>query len=326
MPHYPRLGQKTTFVAFCSCYYNDMIERFKQGKLLWINMKTPSPVEVKKVMKELDIPPQLMTDLTTVVPKNTVQRIDGTVKLTIDFPTIKRVGADHQFEIKFFISKSTLLTVQYEEMEGVDRFKRQFEVAMTLRKAQKHMNGGHIFLSLFNNLYESASTKLDYIESQLSTIEAEIFRNNEKQMVAEIANTSKRLIAFRHVLRGHEDIFRDLDSALAHIFNDAFVNDMKMLQHQFLLLRHRAQTQYETLEALRDTNAAMLYTKQNEIMKLFTIMAFTTFPLTLFSSIFGMNTQNTPLIGHTFDFWIIISVMISAAICFFAFFKHKSWI
>lgn len=303
-----------------------MVERFKQGKLLWINMKSPSPEEVKKVMQELSLPPQLMTDLTTVVPKNAVQRIDGTVKVTLDFPTIKRVGADHQFEIKFFISKNTLLTVQYEEMEGIDRFKRQFEVAMTLRKAQKHVSGGHIFISLFNNLYDSASTKLDYIESQLATIESEIFRNNEKQMVVEIANTSKRLIAFRHVLRGHEDIFRDLGTALEHTFNDVFASDIKGLHHQFLILQHRAQTQYETLEALRDTNAAMLYTKQNEIMKLFTIMAFTTFPLTLFSSIFGMNTRNTPLIGHSFDFWIIISVMVTAAVCFFVFFKHKGWL
>ena len=69
----------------------------------------------------------------------------------------------------------------------------------------------------------------------------------------------------------------------------------------------------------------MLTTKQNETIKTLTIMAFITFPLTLFSSMFGMNTEGTPIIGHQYDFWIIIAVMCTVAVFFFAFFKYKKW-
>jgi Mg2+ and Co2+ transporter CorA len=71
-----------------------MVERFTQGKLIWINLKNPTTDEVTKAMNELSIPPVLMTDLTTVVPKNTATRNDGTIKITLDFPTIKHVGRD----------------------------------------------------------------------------------------------------------------------------------------------------------------------------------------------------------------------------------------
>ena len=80
---------------------------------------------------------------------------------------------------------------------------------------------------------------------------------------------------------------------------------------------------FETLEELRNTNSALLTTKQNEIMKLFTILAFITFPLTLFTSMFGMNTIATPIVGGTNDFWMILGIMGVVSIGFFAYFKYK---
>jgi LPXTG-motif cell wall-anchored protein len=54
-------------------------------------------------------------------------------------------------------------------------------------------------------------------------------------------------------------------------------------------------------------------------------MAFITFPLTLLSSLFGMNVQSAPIIGSRGDFWIIVGIMIMGAIGFFTYFKRKGW-
>ena len=77
---------------------------------------------------------------------------------------------------------------------------------------------------------------------------------------------------------------------------------------------------------LREINNSLVSTKQNEVMKILTIMAFVTFPLSLLASIFGMNTVYLPIVGHSLDFWIIIGIMAGATICFFAFFKHNRWL
>ena len=302
-----------------------MVERFKQGKVTWVNMKNPSPEDIKKVMKELDISPVLVTDLTTPVPKNSAVCIDGSIKITLDFPVIKRIDIGHPYEAKFIISKNSLVSVYYEEMEGIDRFKRQFEVATTLRKAQKHITGVHLFISIMNNIYDSSASKLDYIESTLGEIEDNIFKNNERQMVAEISNVSKKLITFRHILRGHEDVFREARPMFNDLYGDTFSDEIQNIQGHYFLILRRTNTLFETLTALRETNTAMLTTRQNEIIKNLTLMAFITFPLTLLSSMFGMNVQSAPIIGNEGDFWIIVTIMILGAIGFFSFFKHKGW-
>ena len=55
----------------------------------------------------------------------------------MDFPIVKRTDINRTHEVKFIISKDYLITAQYEEMEAFDRFKKEFEVLVTLGKANK---------------------------------------------------------------------------------------------------------------------------------------------------------------------------------------------
>ncbi len=305
--------------------YTGMVERLVAGKLTWVNLKNPIAEEVHEVAKEYDIPPMFIGDLLTPVPRNYAIQSDGAIKLAIDFPVVKRIESDHPYEVKFIILKRTLVTVQYEEMEALDRFKKHMEVLTTLKKTKKTLSGMDLFLSMMNELYQTSSSKLDYIESILSDIEAEIFKDNEKQMVVEIAKANKRLIAYRHTLRGHEDVFFEAEPLFEKEYDGAYNSDFIALKKMYTILFHRANALFETLNAIRTANDSMLNTKQNETIKTLTIMAFITFPLTLFSSMFGMNTEGTPIIGHPKDFWIIVGVMCTATIFFFSFFKYKKW-
>jgi magnesium transporter len=211
-------------------------------------------------------------------------------------------------------------------MDGLDKFKRQFEVSATLRKKQSALTGVHLFISLISNLYGAVSSEVDYIESKLAHIEEHIFQHDERRMVREIAVVGKALITFRHILRGHEDVLREAVPLFDKVYKEAFAPDLKNIYGQFFLLQRRINTLFDTHTALRETNIALLSTRQNEIIKNLTIMAFITFPLTLLSSMFGMNVHSAPIIGVPGDFWVIVGIMILASGLFLAFFKHKRWI
>ncbi|MCA9365636.1 magnesium transporter CorA family protein, partial [Candidatus Kaiserbacteria bacterium] len=168
--------------------------------------------------------------------------------------------------------------------------------------------------------------KLDYIESKINDIEQEIFKENEKAMVSEISNLGRRVISFRHTISSYELVLDQLKPAYITAFGKASANHIATLPNSYDHLMRRVQAIQRTLDEFRDTNTALLTTKQNEIMKILTIMAFITFPLTLFTSMFGMNTVTTPILGQENDFWIITGIMIVVSIGFFGYFKFKDWI
>ena len=167
--------------------------------------------------------------------------------------------------------------------------------------------------------------KLDYLDSQLKDIEEEIFNDHEEEMVYALSKVSRRLIAFKQVIDAHEDALDKLSVGMKTAFTRAHTASVDAIIHQYDIVRRRLQALTSTFVDLRETNNSLHDTKQNEFMRVFTILAFITFPLTLFSSMFGMNTSNTPIVGHHFDFWIIVIIMIMVSISFFAYFRHKKW-
>lgn len=110
-----------------------------------------------------------------------------------------------------------------------------------------------------------------------------------------------------------------------HFFSTPSAFVFRDLLHQYHLIRNLLKTYNETLNALDRTNQSLITTHTNEIIKILTIMAFATFPLMLFTSLFGMNTKTLPIVGAPNDFWIIVGIMLLATGAMFAFFKNKGW-
>ncbi len=302
-----------------------MITRYEQKNRTWIDVLNPTPEEIKEVATEAAIPADFTHDLTVMIPHSKTVYEKGALKVTLDFPIVRRTDINHPHEIKFIVTKTHLVTIRFEDIEALHRFGKEFEVLCVLENGRQKPTIT-LFITMLTFLYEAMNLKLDYIANKLKDIEEEIFKEHEKEMVFELSQISRRLISFKQTIAAHEHALTQLRSGIGVAFGKKYEKEVDILEHHYRHLTRQLYTLDHTLNDLRETNHALLSTKQNEIMKIFTILAFITFPLTLFTSVFGMNTVATPIVGNQSDFWIIISVMVVVSIFFFAYFKYKKWI
>ena len=303
-----------------------MVEHLKNKSLTWVDLQRPTASQIRDIVEECAIPPELAADWGGPVARSGVSAKDDAVKVTLDFPLLTKQGADTPYELKCIVTKGTLITVRYEDNEAFHRFKKTFEVVTTLYTTKKHTSGMHLFVALLDALYTTLQSKLDYVETKLSDIENEIFKEREKEMVFELSHLTRRMILFRHTVGVHKEILREVRTYMPPDKGRTACEALEALLEHHAHLTRRTAALFENLEELRRTNNALLTTKQSEIMKIFTILAFVTFPLTLLTSIFGMNTTTMPLVGTPGDFWIIVSAMSIATVGFFFYFKYKRWI
>ncbi len=302
-----------------------MIQRFTQKKLTWLDVLNPTTEDIREIAAEAGIPSEFTNDLTVTIPHNEVFHVKGALKITLDFPIVKRTDINHPHEIKFIVTKTHLVTIRFEDIESIHRFGKEFEVLCMLNNKQV-TQPINLFITLLNYLYDAMYLKLDYLETKMRDIEEEIFNEHEREMVFEISSVSRRLITFKQTISAHENALMRLRGSVGFAFGKKYEERINELEHHFRNLNRQVYALSSTLDDLRDTNMALLSTKQNETMKIFTILAFITFPLTLFTSMFGMNTVTTPIVGQEGDFWIILSVMAIVSVFFFVFFKYKKWI
>jgi len=134
------------------------------------------------------------------------------------------------------------------------------------------------------------------------------------------------VIDFKQIIHLHREILESFSTIPGELFGKDFDYYIDEMKHAYTSVHGLVLSNKELLSDLRETNDSLLSTKQNEHMKLFSILAFVTFPLMLFLNIFMLPTSHTPIIGYDYDWEILVGTVIVLAIGMFYFFKKKGWI
>lgn len=289
----------------------------------WIDLNSPTKEEVDSLVLVQNINPIIAKDLLTPTPSQYAEEEDGLIYAVLHIPAFKHShsSGDAQ-EIDFLISQDSVITARYDSIDSLHYFSKQIEVNEILNKGEN----SNLFFGMMKEIYKSMADELSYMEDWMKEIEKNIFAGREKEMVFTISSAGRNLLNFKRIVDPHGNVFEFLKEKGRVKFGEKFEAEAKSLIEEWRHTMRRVNNQIELVNELRETNNSMLSTKQNEIMKVLTIMAFVTFPLSLIASVFGMNTNYLPIVGHRFDFLIVMGIMASAALLMFVFFKHKKWV
>jgi len=290
---------------------------------VWTDLNSPTKEELDSLILSQNVDPIVAKDLLSPTPRQYATPFDKSIYVVIHIPffTHAHPGSSEQ-EIDFIITEKGLVTARYESIDALHYFGKQVEVSEILNRE----NGSHLFFGLMKEVYGSLLNEVEYIEDSLTEIEKNTFNGYEKEMVWGISSTARNILILKRVVGAHEEVWQTLIEAGGQNFGEKFKKDAISLLKEWRRLMVSISNIYDTLNQIRETNNSILTTKQNEVMQIFTILAFVTFPLSLVAAIFGMNTAFTPIIGAPGDFWIVVSIMVMMSLAMFAYFKYKKWI
>jgi len=166
------------------------------------------------------------------------------------------------------------------------------------------------------------------VETRLKNIERQMFTGEPRSTVRAISNINREFLHLEAALATQAEPLAQFLEELTkrNLFPATFQKRTKHLEAEHAQVSRMLNLMRAVATELRETNTDLLNTQQNEIMKVLTIMAFVTFPLSLISSIFGMNTHYLPIVGQPGDFWIILGLMVALASSFLIFFRMKHWL
>ena len=305
-----------------------MIFRHTHNKTTWIDLESPTEEELASITREFSIGARIESELTAPTPLPLVAGEAGLTLLVLHFPAFAgESGESRDQEIDFVVGKHFVLTVHYEIVEALHLLRRLFETEEALR------DGGNLPTEmllevLFAHLFAAVRDHGQHIAQEMVRVENEMFDGHERKTVREISSVSRAFLHLEATLASQEEPLERFLRTLTRpqFFGETFSDRAGRIaamrnQAQRFLLTHRA-----VATELRETNAALLETRQNEIMRTLTVVSFILLPLELIAIIFAMQLPGIPLHENPNGFWIVIAglAVFGAFLTLFA--AYKRWI
>ena len=303
-----------------------MQSRYEQNGLTWIDIESPTPADIQSIISEFGIAVQTAEELLLPSGKPRAEFYENYLYIIFHFPALRHSHTMREQEIDFIVGRNFIITAHREVIDSLHKFSKVFEVNSVLETNDLGEHAGFLFFYMLKKLYKAVEHELEYIHHDLSAIEEHIFSGHEAEMVAAISRSSRDLLNLRQTVEPHHEVLHELEQEGTRLFGDDFLPYLRALSNEYYRVHTHIIRETESLHELRETNNSLLTTKQNETMKIFTILAFVTFPLSLITSVFDMNLANNPVANVPYGFWIVMTIMAGATILMFSYFKRKGWL
>ncbi len=303
-----------------------MLTKHTHRGLVWIDLESPSQDEIRSVANEYHLNPLVVHELSAPSLKPKVDLYDNLIYLILHFPRARRTAEEHDQEIDFILGKKFLITVRYGASETLHLVSKIFDASAVLDKGSFGPHAGFIFFFLLGKLYEALLYELSAVGESLRSVEERIFGGEEREMVLGLSEISRGILYFKRSLSLHRDVLESFEIAGKKFFGEEFAFHLRALTGDYYRVEHAVEGNAAFLSELRETNNALLSTKQNEIMKTLTVLAFIALPATTVLSLFQIETASRPIVGMPFDFWLLALMVGGIAFGLFTWFKYRKWL
>lgn len=289
---------------------------------VWIDLNSPTKEEVDSLVLTQNINPVTAKDLLAPTPSQFAKEDGQTIYTVLHIPAFRHAHTtEDSQEVDCIISAGGLITARYDSIDALHYFAKRMEVSEALNKNPDL----HLFFGMMAEIYKSLADELAYMEDWMKEIEKNIFEGQEKAMVFTISNASRNLLNFKRIMDPHGNVFEFLREVGKEKFGEAFGAEAKMLIEEWRRIMKRVSNQMDLVIELRETNNAMLTTKQNEIMKNLAVIGSVLLPLTIIGQVFGLSVRDFPLKEDPNAFWIVVGLMFVVMVASIVYARVKKW-
>lgn len=305
-----------------------MIFRHEYKGGVWVDLEQPSENDIRQIAEEFSVCEHIEKELIYPTPMPLVSVDENMALLVLHFPTHGvNDGEIKSQEVDIVVGKNFIITVRYEVVAPLHYLKKLLE-AQSLVEGHTQITTDVMLEVLFAHLYTSVRDHINHVADNLSRVEKEMFDGRERMTVRSISNISREFLHAEASLATQEESLSDFMEAMSQLkfFDESFKLRAERIKTVRSNVARVVKTHRSVATELRETNIALLSAKQNEIIKILTVVSFIFLPLAFIAKIFAMKVEYMPFVDDPNGFWIILGFMFFIALALMFYVSRKRWI
>jgi magnesium transporter len=294
--------------------------------LTWVQLDAPTLEEASQLAERYGWHP---LDLEDVLSRRQRPKVDeypdylfGVLHFPVYDKSIQRLNAA---ELDVFVGNDYLVTLPTVELLPVTRLFARCQEDEELRDQLFAKGSGYLLYHILDDLFDYCFPILDKIGHKLDSVEDDMFEERAEDVVRDLSNVKQEIISYRKIIKPERSTLRLLERQIERFLPE----DLELYFDDIVDASERIwdllDNYKEVVEALEDTNESVISHRQNDVLRVLTVVTVILLPLTLITGIFGMNVH-FPGFETGAAFWAIVGFMLGLALALTAFFSLKRWL
>ena len=301
------------------------ISELTANGLTWVHVSEPTDVEAAVLAERFGFHELDIEDVLSKRQRPKIDEYPDYLFVVLHFPFYdKAVQRLNAAEVDIFLGQGFLITLPNVELHPATYLFRRCEEDAELREELFAKGSGYLLYHVLDDLFDYCFPILDKISHKLERIEDEMYEGRSEEVVRDISNAKQEIIAYRKIIKPERATLRVLERHTQRFLPEElelYFDDIVDAAERIWDLLDNYK---EVVEGLESTNESVISHRQNDVLRLLTIISVAVLPLTLIASVFGMNVI-FPGEGTREAFWIILGILVATLIGMLAFFRWKRW-
>ncbi len=298
---------------------------------VWLDLINPTPEEDRLVEQRVGVGIPTREEMQEIEISSRLYVENGARYMTATLMSQSDTPSPTTTPVSFILAGQRLVTVRYSEP-------RPF--AMTRHKLSRfcpaNVTGQAVLMDLLDAVIDRNADILERIGAEVDQVSRRVFEQRRNR-----GGSSRVYQGILFTLGRKGDLCSKVRESLVSIgrlvlflahedestrWPKEMRAQLKTMQRDVQSLSDHTTYQTNTITFLLDAMVGLVSIEQNNIIKLFSVVAVVMMPPTLVASIYGMNFEFMPELKSVYGYPVALIMMVVSAILPYVYFKWKKWL
>jgi magnesium transporter len=293
----------------------------------WIDLISPTPQDVDAIGTTYPyIHPLNLEDLLSPIERPKLDLDEDYLFVVLHFPlwdAAQRLTRAR--EVDLILGRGYVITIHDGTLKPLITL---FDHCQQDEAARAEVLGGaagHAFYVIIDRLVDYILPILRKVDANIRELEESIFTTDSRKVIRDIAVNRRDIIALRRIIRQQVPIMEALETTEHPILHEDLEEYFGDIVDHIYKARDIIDENAEIITGLAETADTLASHRINEVMRILTVISVIMLPLTLISSVYGMNID-LPFEQNPNAFIIVSGGMVMITLIMLVYFRRRNWL
>ena len=300
----------------------DLSSLVDSGKVTWVNVDGLGDANViRTIGQSFGIHNLVLEDIVNVHQRAKVEEFEDHLFVVARMVHLK--DHLHTEQISLIIGPDYVITFQEHPGDCLDPLRRRIRKSVgRIRSAGADYLGYAILDAVIDGYFPI----LDRYSEQLDALELRLTTHQPKHVLSAIHRLRSEVFLLRRAIWPHREMVNSLLRDMQDRFDKETLHYLRDCYDHTVQIIDIVESSREIASDIRDYHFSQIGLRQNEIMKVLTVISSVFIPLAFVAGLYGMNFDNMPELHWVYGYPFALAVMGTIGLGMLIFFWRRGWL